>query len=179
MSASSVPSAIPTANAAIVYVTVLRNALGSCGRTARAASGLKMLVPTLSQSIARAAAPRTMTSTAYWTTREISARRRGLSRARAVAVRAAAGAGDVSGYEWARRRLLDAPPGPGVAESWVDLALAAARLKRTEEVEEAARLAESIARARKEGQMRLMAESILAGKTERGQTILIDEKDII
>jgi len=76
--------------------------------------------------------------------------------------RAAAGAGDVSGYEWARRRLLDAPPGPGVAESWVDLALAAARLKRTEEVEEAARLAESIARARKEGQMRLMAESILA-----------------
>jgi tetratricopeptide (TPR) repeat protein len=76
--------------------------------------------------------------------------------------RAAAGAGDVSGYEWARRRLLDAPPGPGVAESWVDLALAAARLARTDEVEEAARLAESIARARKEGQMRLMAESILA-----------------
>jgi tetratricopeptide (TPR) repeat protein len=76
--------------------------------------------------------------------------------------RAAAGAGDVSGYEWARRRLLDAPPGPGVAESWVDMALAAARLARTDEVEEAARLAESIARARKEGQMRLMAESILA-----------------
>jgi tetratricopeptide (TPR) repeat protein len=76
--------------------------------------------------------------------------------------RAAAGAGDVAGYEWARRRLLDAPPGPGVAESWVDLALAAARLARTEELEEAARLAESIARARKEGQMRLMAESILA-----------------
>jgi tetratricopeptide (TPR) repeat protein len=84
--------------------------------------------------------------------------------------RAAAGVGDVLGYEWSRRTLQGFAPGPGVAESWIDFAYAASMLGRIEEMEEAAKLAESIAQSRKEGQMRFAAESILEKVRRRSET---------
>ncbi len=75
--------------------------------------------------------------------------------------RAAAGMEDIGAYEWARRELERYEPSPGVAEAWVDTARAALALNRLDEATEAAHLAESVARARREGQMRFLAESIL------------------
>ncbi len=75
--------------------------------------------------------------------------------------RAAAGMGDVGAYEWSRRELEEYSPAPGVAEAWVDTARAALALDRLDEATEAANLAESVARARREGQMRFLAESVL------------------
>jgi hypothetical protein len=75
--------------------------------------------------------------------------------------RAAAGAGDIGAFEWAKRQIEDCGVGPGVAEAWVDLARAAMTLSRDEEAWESAQIAESIARQRREGQMRFLAESIM------------------
>jgi len=75
--------------------------------------------------------------------------------------RAAAGTGDLAAYRWARRELQDHGAEPGVAEAWVDIARAAMTLDLPVEAEESARLAESVARERREGQMRFLAEEIM------------------
>lgn len=75
--------------------------------------------------------------------------------------RAAAAGRDVAAYEWALSALREHEPAPGVAEAWVDLARAALSLDRHEEAEEAAGLAEAVARSRREGQMRFLAESVM------------------
>ncbi len=80
--------------------------------------------------------------------------------------RAAAGAGDLGAYRWARRELGAYAPAPGIAEAWVDVARASMALGRADEAREAARLAEDVARARREGQLRFMAEEILATITD-------------
>jgi len=75
--------------------------------------------------------------------------------------RAAAGVQDIAAYRWAHRELERYDPAPGLAEAWVDVARAALALDRPEEAGEAARFAESVARARREGQMRFLAEEVL------------------
>ena len=75
--------------------------------------------------------------------------------------RAAAGVQDTAAYRWAHRELASYEPVPGLAEAWVDVARAALALNRTEEAGEAAGYAESVARARREGQMRFLAEEVL------------------
>jgi len=75
--------------------------------------------------------------------------------------RAAAGVRDIAAYRWAHRELEGYDPVPGLAEAWVDVARAALVLNRTEEAREAARFAESVARARREGQMRFLADEVL------------------
>jgi tetratricopeptide (TPR) repeat protein len=75
--------------------------------------------------------------------------------------RAAAGVGDAEAFEWARDELTKYSPAPGVAESWVEVARGALVLERHEEAREAARLAESVARTRREGRVRFLAESVM------------------
>lgn len=76
--------------------------------------------------------------------------------------RAAAGVGDLAAYRWASEQLEGLPAAPGTSEAWVDLARAAFDLDRLEEAAAAARNAETIARARGEGQMRYLAETIMS-----------------
>ncbi|MEX1257680.1 MAG: hypothetical protein WEG36_08685 [Gemmatimonadota bacterium] len=75
--------------------------------------------------------------------------------------RAAAGNRDLAAYRWARQELLRYEPGPGMAEAWVDMARAALALSHRDEALEAAHLAETVARSRREGQMRFLAESVM------------------
>ncbi len=75
--------------------------------------------------------------------------------------RAAAGMNDVGAYAWALRELRLYAAAPRIADAWVEMARAALALGRYEEAEEAAGLAETVARARREGQIRFMAEEIL------------------
>jgi tetratricopeptide (TPR) repeat protein len=75
--------------------------------------------------------------------------------------RAAAGVGDPSVFEWARDEIVQYGPGPGVAEAWVDIARGALALNRFEEARHAAGLAEATARARKEGRIIFLSESIM------------------
>jgi len=75
--------------------------------------------------------------------------------------RAAAGMEDVAAYEWAREELVACPPGPGVAEAWVEVARAALAQDRLAEAQEAAGYAESVARSRREGRVRFLAESVM------------------
>jgi hypothetical protein len=75
--------------------------------------------------------------------------------------RAAAGIGDSSVFNWAREEIVQYGPGPGVAEAWVDVARGALALNRFEEARQAAGLAEATARARKEGRIIFLAESVM------------------
>lgn len=75
--------------------------------------------------------------------------------------RAAAGVDDGAMFEWARDELVKYGPGPGVAEAWVDIARGALALNRFEEARQAAGLAEATARARKEGRIIFLAESVM------------------
>lgn len=75
--------------------------------------------------------------------------------------RASAGVGDREGFRWAVAELEKAEPGPGVAESWVEVARGAVILGDHEDAGKAARYAEGLARERKEGQVRFMAESVI------------------
>jgi hypothetical protein len=75
--------------------------------------------------------------------------------------RAAAGVGDPSVFEWDRDEIVQYGPGPGVAEAWVDIARGALALNRFEEARHAAGLAEATARARKEGRIIFLSESIM------------------
>ena len=82
--------------------------------------------------------------------------------------RAAGGLNDVAAYEWSCSELREYEPAPGIAEAWVDMARAALTLGRHDEAEEAARLAESVANSRREGQMRFLAEEVMDRiRTER------------
>ena len=89
--------------------------------------------------------------------------------------RAAAGLNDVAAYEWACSELREYEPAPGIAEAWVDMARAGLALNRLDEAAEAARLAESVARSRREGQIRFLAEEVMdqirteGAATEAGQ----------
>ena len=75
--------------------------------------------------------------------------------------RAAGGLGDTDAFDWARSELGRCEPAPGVSESWVEVARGALMLGRHDEAGEAAHLAESVARARREGRVRLLAESVM------------------
>jgi tetratricopeptide (TPR) repeat protein len=75
--------------------------------------------------------------------------------------RAAVGNGDRAAYRWAKQELLRSNSGPGMAEAWVDVARAALALDLRDEALEAAQLAEEVARSRREGQMRFLAESVM------------------
>lgn len=75
--------------------------------------------------------------------------------------RAAAGAGDVPLFEWSRDEIVKYGPGPWIAEAWVDVARAALALNRYDEARQAAGLAEATARARKEGKIIFLAESVM------------------
>jgi tetratricopeptide (TPR) repeat protein len=75
--------------------------------------------------------------------------------------RASAGMGDREGFQWAVSELEKADPGPGVAESWVEVARGAVLLGNHEDAGKAARYAEGLARERKEGQVRFLAESVV------------------
>jgi tetratricopeptide (TPR) repeat protein len=75
--------------------------------------------------------------------------------------RASAGLGDREGFQSAVAELERAHAGPGVAESWVEVARGAVLLGDHEHAARAARYAEGLARERKEGQVRFLAESVL------------------
>jgi hypothetical protein len=75
--------------------------------------------------------------------------------------RAAAGKGDHAAYRWARQELLRYDRGPGMAEAWVDMARAGLALDYRDEALESAQLAEEVARSRREGQMRFLAETVM------------------
>jgi len=75
--------------------------------------------------------------------------------------RAAGGKGDREGFRWAAEELERAPAGPGVAESWVEVARGAVLLGDNEHAVHASRFAERMARERREGQVRFLAESVL------------------
>jgi len=75
--------------------------------------------------------------------------------------RAAAGVGDTSVFEWSREEIVKYGPGPGVAEAWVDVARGALALNYYDDARQAAGLAEATARARKEGRIIFLAESVM------------------
>jgi len=79
--------------------------------------------------------------------------------------RAYGGLGDRDGFEETVRELSGASPGPGVAESWVEVARGAVLLGDHERAKEAAWRADELARARGEGQVRFMAEAVFDGAT--------------
>jgi len=74
--------------------------------------------------------------------------------------RSSAGVGDTAGFTRARRDLSRIPPGPGVAEAWVEVARGALLLGNREEARDAVRRGEDLARSRMEGQIRFMAQSM-------------------
>ncbi len=74
--------------------------------------------------------------------------------------RAYAGVGDESGYTRYRRELTRIPPGPGVAEAWIEVARGALLLGNRTEARDAVRRGEDLARTRMEGQIRFMAQSM-------------------
>lgn len=74
--------------------------------------------------------------------------------------RAAAGAGDAAAFVEARSALEQEGEGVGSAEAWVEVARGALMLARWDEASEAARYAEDVARRRREGHIRFMAESV-------------------
>lgn len=74
--------------------------------------------------------------------------------------RAHAGVGDESGYTRYRRELTRIPPGPGVAEAWIEVARGALLLGNRTEARDAVRRGEDLARTRMEGQIRFMAQSM-------------------
>jgi tetratricopeptide (TPR) repeat protein len=74
--------------------------------------------------------------------------------------RAYAGVGDEAGYTRYRRELTRIPPGPGVAEAWVEVARGALLLGNRTEARDAVRRGEDLARTRMEGQIRFMAQSM-------------------
>lgn len=69
--------------------------------------------------------------------------------------------GDHAAFAWARGALSACQPGPGVAEAWVEVARAALVQDRLVEAQEAAGYAESVARSRREGRVRFLAESVM------------------
>jgi tetratricopeptide (TPR) repeat protein len=75
--------------------------------------------------------------------------------------RASGGVGDEAGFDAARHDLTRTPPGPGVAEAWIEVARGALLLGRRDEARDAARRGEDLARERFEGQVRMMAFSLL------------------
>jgi len=75
--------------------------------------------------------------------------------------RAAAGAGDPGVFRWAEEQLVSAAEGPGVAEAWVEVARGAILMGELERADRAAGYAESVARARREGRIRFLAEAVL------------------
>jgi tetratricopeptide (TPR) repeat protein len=75
--------------------------------------------------------------------------------------RASAGVGNATEFDRVRLQLARTPPGPGVAEAWIEVARGAVMLGRRDEAREAARRGEDMARERFEGQVRIMAWSLL------------------
>jgi hypothetical protein len=69
--------------------------------------------------------------------------------------------GDNSVFEWARGEIVKYGPGPGIAEAWVDVARGALALSFYDDARQAAGLAEATARARKEGRIIFLAESVM------------------
>ncbi|TVP47478.1 MAG: hypothetical protein EA350_05050 [Gemmatimonadales bacterium] len=74
--------------------------------------------------------------------------------------RSSAGVGDTPGFSRARRDLSRIPPGPGVAEAWIEVARGSLLLGNRAEARDAVRRGEDLARTRMEGQIRFMAQSI-------------------
>jgi tetratricopeptide (TPR) repeat protein len=74
--------------------------------------------------------------------------------------RSSAGVGDTVEFARARRDLSRIPPGPGVAEAWVEVARGSLLLGNREEARDAVRRGEDLARSRMEGQIRFMAQSM-------------------
>ena len=70
--------------------------------------------------------------------------------------------GNSERFDQARRELHRTPPGPGVAEAWVEVARGAAHLKRDDDALEAARRAEDLTRELHDGQVRLGALSLVS-----------------
>jgi tetratricopeptide (TPR) repeat protein len=75
--------------------------------------------------------------------------------------RASGGLRDREGFEWAFAELERIPAGPGVAESWVEVARGAILLGSHEDARRAAEFAERVARTRGESQIQFMAEGVI------------------
>jgi tetratricopeptide (TPR) repeat protein len=75
--------------------------------------------------------------------------------------RAAAGAGQDAAFEEAVEDLARHPEGPGVAEAWVEVARGGLLLGRLDQARESVRRAEQLARERREGKVRFLAEAVL------------------
>lgn len=76
--------------------------------------------------------------------------------------RAAGGAGEDAAFDQAVRELSRHATGPGVAEAWVEVARGGLLLGRLNQAGESVRRAEQLARERREGKVRFLAEAVLA-----------------